>query len=105
MIGSLRYRITLINPKRVSNGRGGWTIDLEAGDRMEVWAAAAVTTIAQRIKYREIDEQTEIQFIIRENPFLNKDTRILFVGTVYRIVTYAPHPDSSHFTVIPAREE
>lgn len=104
MIGALRHRITLMNPARVPNGRGGWQLDYQKGDRMEVWADASVTTVAERLRFMELKEEAEIEFVIRENPFVNKDTRILFNGTIFRVITFAPHTDNDNFFSIPSRE-
>ena len=103
MIGSMKYRIILNNPKRAANGRGGWSIDYKSGDKMEVWAAAEVMNITKRLQYSKIDEQSSLLFLVRANPFIRQDTRITFNGQEFIITSYAP-ADNPHFYEISARE-
>lgn len=102
MIGEMRYRIILNNPQRISNGRGGWRLDYETGDRMEVWAAATVTTIAAAARYARMDESIDMLFLVRANPFITKDTKILFNSDEFGIVNFAP-TENPHFWEIAAR--
>lgn len=102
MIGEMTHRITLERPRRISNGRGGWTIDYKAGDRMEVWAAAETLSIGQQLRYQEHQETATIRFVVRENPFIDTDTRILFNGAVFSITEMGP--TEKRFLEIRARE-
>lgn len=89
MIGEMKDRIILRNPKKTSNGRGGWSIDYLAGEFMTVWADANLLGIGDQIRYMQFDEEASMQFIIRENPFFNSSTRIEFDGKMYSVVNYA----------------
>lgn len=102
MIGAMRHRITLENPRRVDNGRGGYKVDYSSGDKMEVWAAASILSISQQLAYQQWDRAAEIRFIIRENPFLKTDTRIIFEKRIYEIVQFAP--TAQRFFEVRARE-
>lgn len=104
MIGDMKHRIVLQNPKRVSNGRGGWATDYEAGDKMEIWAAAETLTISQQLRYQSFEDVPSLRFVIRENPFVSGDTRITFNGDTYRITQMAPVPDRRDMTELRARE-
>lgn len=99
----MRYRITLNNPKRISNGRGGWRLDYETGDMMEVWAAAEITGIEAAARYAKIDQDIAILFRIRANPFVNKDTKIIFNADAFGIANFAPL-DNPNFWEIAARK-
>lgn len=90
MLGSMSHRIILQRPKRIANGRGGWTIDYEGGDRMEVWAAAETLSVSQQLRYQEHQETATIRFIVRENPFIDTDTHILFNGDTFKIEQLGP---------------
>lgn len=89
-LGAMRYRIDLINPKKKGNGRGGWLIDYESGDRLQTWAAAQLLSIGQQLRYNQNDAAASISFEIRENPFVSKETRILFEGRTYSITAIGP---------------
>lgn len=102
MIGSMKHRITLTRPKRIDNGRGGWKLDYETGDKMEVWAAAEILTIDQQLKYQEHQQGANIRFEVRENPFIETDTQIEFNGDKYAISQLAP--TRTRFMEIRARE-
>ena len=102
MIGGMRHRITLENPRRIDNGRGGYKVDYENGLKMEVWADASILNIRQQLAYQQWDRAAEIRFIIRENPFLKADTRIIFEGRLYEIVQFAP--TATRFLEVRARE-
>lgn len=104
MIGSMQHRITAQNPKRVSNGRGGWALDYAAGDSIEVWAAAELLSINQQLRYNSFEDVPNMRFEIRNNPFISGDTRLVFNGDPYKITQIAPVPDRPHFTEIRARE-
>lgn len=90
MLGELRHRIILQRPKRISNGRGGWSINYEAGDQIEVWAAADILTIDQQLRYQEHQEAANMQFTIRATAFIDTDTRIIYNGKNYNIEQMAP---------------
>lgn len=102
MIGDLQHRITLENPKRTDNGRGGWTISYTAGDRMNVWASASLLSVGRQLQYQEWERAAQMVFIIRENPFLNEDTQILFNGVRYEVLQFGP--TATRFIEIRARE-
>lgn len=103
--GAMRYRIRLNNPKRTSNGRGGYTVDYNAGDFMEVWAAADLLSIEQQLRYRSPDETATIRFTVRENPFIAQNkTRIHHSGAVYQVLQVAPKKENNRFWEVRARE-
>lgn len=104
MIGDMRHRITLMNPKKIPNGRGGWTNDYTTGDRMEIWAAAKYLSIRQRAAYMEWGERADIRFLIRENPFIGTDTQIAFDGATFLIVERLPDKKNPHLVGVMARE-
>lgn len=104
IIGDMKHRITLNNPIKKDNGRGGWLIDYKEGYRVNVWADATLLKVGQRLQYRQDDEAPELVFTIRENPFVGKDTRILFDGSTYKITDREPHKDNSRFMNLRARE-
>lgn len=103
-IGAMTHRITLENPKRIANPRGGWTFDYKTGDRMEVWAGAEILSIAQQQRYMQLESSASMQFLIRENPFVSEDTQIVFENKRFAIVQYAPLQSNKRFFDIRARE-
>ena len=102
MIGSMRHRIKVTNAKRVSNGRGGWTTDYAAGDSIMTWAAAELLTINEQLRYREHQQDANMRFIIRDNPFINTDSRIEFNEDTYEVTQIAPA--AARFLEVRARE-
>lgn len=102
MLGEMRHRIILQRPQRISNGRGGWSINYEAGDQIEVWAAAEVLSINEQLRYQEHQETATMRFIVRATPFIASDTRILYNGNKYDIEQMAP--TNVRFLDIRARE-
>lgn len=104
ILGDMRHRITLNNPNKIDNGRGGWKIDYDSGLRQSIWAAVDVVKISQRLQYRQDDEAPQLVFTIRENPFVKKETRILFDGATYKITEQEPHKENPRFWNIRARE-
>ena len=90
-VGEMKYRVTLLNPARKDNGRGGYDLNYENGPRMEVWAAAKLLTIEQQMRYRQTEETPTIRFKVRENPFIRvRETRFRFDGADFKILQAAP---------------
>lgn len=105
LTGSMRHRITLSNPKRISNGRGSYTMDYAAGDKMEVWAAAELLSISLQMQYNRPEDMATIRFIIRENPFVKREsTRIEHDGAVLLVTQVAPVRENPRFWEVRARE-
>lgn len=103
-IGDMRERIILVNPKKIPNPRGGWSIDYTTGDRIETWAAATLLTVNQQLRYQQADSVATMEFEIRKNPFVKKETRIFFEGVGYQIEQFGPNPQKDTRTIIRARE-
>ena len=100
----MRNRITLINPIRVSNGRGGYSLKYDQGDQMEVWARVELASVNNRYRFYKHDADINRVFYIRENPFFKNDTRILFDGVLYAAGPYGPWSQNANFIEIPAGE-
>lgn len=71
---------------------------------MEVWAAVEVVTVAKRYRLFQHDSNINMLFVIRANPFLKSDTRILFNGIAYTADSFGPVKDRPNFIEIPAAE-
>lgn len=104
MIGQLSERITLSTPQKIPNGRGGWTIDRNNPDRVEIWGAYSLLNITTQLRYMELDQAANAQFIIRNRQGITKETRIEWAGASFEIVNYGPHPKKAGYTVINVRE-
>jgi SPP1 family predicted phage head-tail adaptor len=102
----MKDRINLANPKRTPNGRGGWTIDRKAADRVNIWADFNRLNVTQQLRYNELDKAPDIQIIIRDNAFLQRDTFVEHDGKEYNIIQYGPYtrPGVQGYTEIRARE-
>lgn len=100
MIGALKDRIKVIAPKRIDNGRGGWTTDYSSGDYMEIWAAASLISMALKLKYQEFNYDADMSFIIRENPFVNGDCRIYYRGKAFDIQDTRPASKTGFFVIL-----
>lgn len=103
-VGDMRHRVIFVNPKKVANPRGGWSIDYTNGDKIETWAAASLLTINQQLRYQQADSVATMEFEIRKNPFVKKETRIFFEGVGYKIEQLGPNPQKPNRTIIRALE-
>ena len=88
MIGQLKERITLSTPKKVPNGRGGWTIDRSNPDKVTIWAAYELLSITKQLRYMELDQAANAQFIVRNRQGITKETRIEWAGAAFEIVNF-----------------
>ena len=104
MIGQLKERLTLSTPQKIPNGRGGWTIDRNNPDRVTIWGAFELLSITKQLRYMELDQAANGQFIIRNRPGITKETRIEWAGSSFEIVNFGPHPKKGGYTVINVRE-
>lgn len=104
MIGQLKERITLTTPRKVPNGRGGWTIDRSNPDKVTIWAAYELLSISKQLRYMELDQAANAQFTIRNRQGITKETSIVWAGAAFEIVNFGPHPKKGGYTVINVRE-
>lgn len=104
MIGKIRVRINLANPKRIANGRGGWTVDEVNATRVNIWAYYELLSVNQQLRYNSLDEAPEGQFTIRYNAALKRDTFIEYGGKKYRVLQYGPVKNNPGFMEIRTRE-
>lgn len=105
MIGSLKERLTIINPERLPNGRGGWSVSYDSppADSMTVWAAYERIRAYEQLRFMQFDEEVNGRFIIRDLPFLRKDSRLSCNGKHYIVQQIAP-AEKKGYTQIAVRE-
>lgn len=83
MIGQMKDRITAMTEKKVSNGRGGWTIEeLTIGT---FWGKIEDLSARNIIQYRQADLNTNVRIIIRANVQITKECVFYAKGCKYSL--------------------
>jgi len=82
-IGRLRHKVTIQNPVRVADGKGGetetWT------DAANVWAEIAPISSRERFYASQIDAEHTHKVIMRHTAALTSESRLLHDGRVLHV--------------------
>jgi SPP1 family predicted phage head-tail adaptor len=105
MIGDLNNRITIKAPRKTSNGRGGYSIDLNNPIVIGgVWAAVEYISGTEAAKYGGRFSETYLKFEVRDHINVSKEGQVVFKQVTYSIEEIVPAKNKRGYLWIYARE-
>lgn len=105
MNSELRERVTFQAPNRVSNGRGGYTIDDSKPVAIGTfWAKVQIKSRALATLYKGERLESNVFITIRDNPAIFPGCEALHKGRRYKITENPPAEKAVGYTRLGAEE-